>query len=66
MSSDDRPSIKPAPDGPYLVKNLKRLSNRKGVIDTRETIALCRCGKSTNKPFCDGSHWYIKFTDEQN
>lgn len=25
-------------------------------LDTRETFALCRCGESNNKPFCDGSH----------
>jgi CDGSH-type Zn-finger protein len=29
-------------------------------------IALCRCGQSKNKPFCDGSHWYVKFADEKN
>ena len=62
MSSDDKPSIKLAPDGPYLVKRLKRLSNQKGAIDTRETIALCRCGKSANKPFCDGTHSKIEFS----
>ena len=33
---------------------------------SREHYALCRCGHSKNKPFCDGTHWYIKFQDEDN
>jgi CDGSH-type Zn-finger protein len=28
----------------------------------RETIALCRCGKSRIRPFCDGTHKRIRFT----
>ncbi len=58
MSTDaePRPSIQPTADGPYLVKNLKRFSSRKGPIETRRTMALCRCGESANKPFCDGTH----------
>ncbi len=56
MSSNETPSIKPTPDGPYMVKNFQRLSNQKGAIDTKDTIALCRCGASANKPFCDGTH----------
>jgi CDGSH-type Zn-finger protein len=62
MSSDERPSIKPVPDGPYLVKNLQRLSNRKGAIEALATVALCRCGGSDNKPFCDGTHARIGFS----
>ena len=62
MSSEERPSIDPKPDGPYLVKNLQRFSNRKGSIETRATMALCRCGGSANKPFCDGTHAKIGFS----
>ena len=56
MSKKPKPSINPAPNGPYLVKNLEHLTNQKGPVETKETIALCRCGASNNKPFCDGTH----------
>jgi CDGSH-type Zn-finger protein len=62
MSSKKKPSITPTPDGPYLVKNLENFSNRKGPIETKETMALCRCGGSGNKPFCDGTHTKIGFS----
>ena len=64
--SSPKPNITAAPDGPYLVKDLATLSNQRGPIETRPVIALCRCGASSNKPFCDGSHWSIEFQDEQN
>jgi CDGSH-type Zn-finger protein len=62
MSSAEKPTITPAPDGPYLVKNLKTFANRKGPIETKPTTALCRCGGSANKPFCDGTHAKIGFS----
>ncbi len=62
MSTDNKPNITPAPDGPYIVKNLKSLTNQKGSINIEETIALCRCGQSSNKPYCDGTHAKTGFT----
>lgn len=56
MSLEKKPTIMPAQDGPYLVKNLKNFINQKGAIETKKTMALCRCGGSANKPFCDGTH----------
>lgn len=64
MSNDNKPSIDLAADGPYIVKFLTSFSNQKGKIETKETIALCRCGKSSTKPYCDGTHAKIGFSTE--
>ncbi len=56
MSSDNKPSITPTQDGPYMIDGLKNFSSRKGAIETKQKMALCRCGGSANKPFCDGTH----------
>jgi len=45
-----------------LMRQLKRLEEGEN-LDTKETIALCRCGGSANKPFCDGTHAKIGFSD---
>lgn len=51
-------------NGPYLVTNAENLVNRLGEqMPTRPQMALCRCGASKLKPFCDGSHADIAFTD---
>lgn len=43
--------------GPYLVKGSVEIINDKGeVMVKKESYALCRCGHSKNKPFCDGAH----------
>ncbi len=50
-------------DGPYLVRGPFRLVDAEGdeFSVAKETIALCRCGASTRKPFCDGTHSKIGF-----
>lgn len=55
-ASTPRVSIQPSENGPYVVKHLERLSNRHGALETKASLALCRCGGSANKPFCDGTH----------
>jgi len=42
-------------DGPYLVPTGGRAAVDGEVIEKAQ-VALCRCGHSQNKPFCDGSH----------
>lgn len=61
----NKPTITPITDGPYLVKSLDRLADQKGAIECKETIALCRCGGSANKPYCDGTHAKIGFSSKK-
>jgi CDGSH-type Zn-finger protein len=56
--------ITPRINGPYLVKGPFRMVDVNGNefdLGGRETVALCRCGGSTKKPFCDGTHSKIGF-----
>jgi CDGSH-type Zn-finger protein len=62
MSSDNKkPQIKPIPDGPCEVKEIREISSKDGSIEIESTAYLCRCGQSMNKPFCDGKHKETNF-----
>ena len=56
-------TISPYEDGPLIVRGDFELVTPDGeVIDPgRGTVALCRCGKSAIKPFCDGTHKAARF-----
>src|SRR5258705_4105723 len=65
-----KPKIACLPNGPYYllndpapepVPNLRRASGE--ACATARGVALCRCGGSKNKPFCDGTHATIGFDD---
>ena len=62
----NKPSIELSKNGPLLVKGLEDLQNSKGEpIAVKKVMALCRCGASETKPFCDGTHADIGFSDEK-
>jgi CDGSH-type Zn-finger protein len=55
-------NITPSENGPYLVSGAVCLADVDGrEVPHGEYVALCRCGYSKNKPFCDGMHVVIGF-----
>jgi CDGSH-type Zn-finger protein len=55
-------------DGPLRIEGPVELVDMDGKaygLAGRENIALCRCGHSQNKPFCDGSHKTAGFQNKQ-
>jgi CDGSH-type Zn-finger protein len=76
MADETKPKIKVTKNGPYLVTGGVPLSKQIVASDIdgnpvewrtgqkypkQESYALCRCGHSKNKPFCDGTHTQINF-----
>jgi CDGSH-type Zn-finger protein len=61
---DERATITPYRDGPLLIRGPFRMIDQDGQeIDVdRRTVALCRCGKSRIRPFCDGTHKLVRFS----
>lgn len=60
------PQIRFYPDGPLLCRGDFTMIDRLGqeIPRRRKVVALCRCGASATKPFCDGSHKLTRFSDE--
>lgn len=58
--------ITPLTNGPYVISGPVKLLNPGGteVEVKQEKIALCRCGASASKPFCDGTHQRVNFRSE--
>lgn len=56
-------TIRPSKNGPYIVEGPVDLFDPEGnkITVDKPRIALCRCGASSNKPFCDGTHSKIGF-----
>ncbi len=54
-------TIKIKDNGPYVVEGEFRLTDANGQEIPVKKAALCRCGGSTTKPFCDGTHSKIGF-----
>ena len=53
-------------DGPLWVRGRIPIYSADGKLyETRNRVTLCRCGKSTNKPFCDSSHYPEEYREER-
>jgi CDGSH iron-sulfur domain-containing protein 3 len=65
QSGGGRFTINASENGPYLIETGGRpvVVRRAGGEETieRPVVALCRCGQSSNKPFCDGTHKAAEF-----
>lgn len=61
-NTDAKITIRVTDHGPYLVDGSCTIERADGTREEKEgKFALCRCGGSQNKPFCDGSHKKIGF-----
>ena len=61
----DTTTIEATENGPYVVRGPCRLRDARGEdVATRATFALCRCGNSSKKPFCDGTHARVGFSGD--
>ncbi|MDX1522449.1 MAG: CDGSH iron-sulfur domain-containing protein [Anaerolineae bacterium] len=56
-------TIKASENGPYLVPGSATYTDADGNEQTTpgKMVAFCRCGQSSNKPFCDGTHKRVGF-----
>ena len=62
QSQQSQTTVQVSKGGPYLVKGKFVFVGTDGKEEVKEgSIALCRCGSSGNKPFCDGTHRRIDF-----
>ncbi len=60
MSEDTKVEV--LANGPLLVHGQLEVKGSDGNVETKKrTTAFCRCGASTNKPYCDGTHNKIDF-----
>ena len=59
--------IKANENGPYVIMGTATYTDTDGNEQTTpgKAIALCRCGQSANKPFCDGTHNKVGFEGEE-
>ena len=60
---DETPTVEMRPNGPLFVRGRLKLKYSNREVGEEYRAALCRCGASQNKPFCDNSHRLIGFRD---
>jgi uncharacterized Fe-S cluster protein YjdI/CDGSH-type Zn-finger protein len=58
------PTITVLPDGPYVVSGEVEIRTKDGdLVRATRKVSLCRCGRSADKPYCDGTHARVGFRD---
>ncbi|WP_294618182.1 CDGSH iron-sulfur domain-containing protein [uncultured Bacteroides sp.] len=61
---ENKVAVTATPNGPFIVEGNFKLIDREGRATMKEgRIALCRCGRSSKQPFCDGTHRKIHYND---
>lgn len=64
-SSGGELTVKPVKDGPLMLNGNLTIRNSSGRDAWHgDRVALCRCGESANKPFCDGAHKRVGFSSD--
>ena len=64
---DREPVVQATKDGPFAVQGAIAIEGvAQGEGASEEHFALCRCGESKNKPFCDGTHWPVHFKSDNS
>jgi CDGSH-type Zn-finger protein len=62
-------TIRMRANGPFIVEGPVTVVDSQGnqfqISPDKPAIALCRCGQSKNKPFCDGSHKTCQFISDE-
>ena len=62
-------TIRCRPNGPFVIEGSVRIVDHHGnafaVNSNKPLVALCRCGHSATKPFCDGSHRQCDFKADE-
>jgi CDGSH-type Zn-finger protein len=62
-----KPIITPTKNGPLIIKHLTKFTNsKKNTLEPSPEMALCRCGASNSKPYCDGTHGKIGFNSDKS
>lgn len=62
LHSETATVVEPRPNGPLFVRgNIEIVDATGQVVRRAHRVALCRCGHSGNKPYCDLSHQFVGF-----
>ncbi len=58
-------SVTVFPNAPFVLEGNYTLHGSDQVVSTKKKMSFCRCGASSNKPFCDGTHKKVGFNSEE-